>query len=317
MPHEILAQPPKTPVQVSPAPSTVSHVIEPLVQKTPEAPPAEPANIPKPDDIMKRIAENKASQPPAKTEVPEELKITLDDIKDPAMRQVLEEKKLNLEKYYNKRYMELAEKIKQTEAERQGLNTWTPEKVDKLVQDQNFIQAAQQRLQQQATLQAPAGYQGSPEEWSALSESEKKAIYGGISQVEAKVNGLLAQQEQLLRLQDDERIRQRIPDYNPLEVDQFTQDIQRGRISTIQLRELIWKAINHDKNVEQSYRFGFQDRQGDIRDKQVASTSSIGSASTQLSDEPPKRAENENSQTWFSRLAKYRLDQSKKATVKR
>lgn len=209
--------------------------------------------------------------------------------------------------------MELAEKIKQTETERQGMNTWTPERIDKLVQDQNFVQAAQVRLQQQSSLQAPQNYPGSQEEWSALSENEKKSIYGGLSNVEAKINNLLAQQDKLLLQQEDERIKAKIPHYDPVEINQFAQEFTQGKVPRERLRELVAKGLHYEKDVERSYQFGLQDRQGDIQGKKGASTLNPGTSNTKMADEIPQKQEGESPQTWFSRLGRYHLVQARRS----
>ena len=105
---ETIVQQPTTPQvrqPAHPASPSVSTVSQDIAPKAPVQ--TEVKGTPKTEDILKRMAEQKA---PEVAKAPDqEVTVSLEDIKDPVVRQLLEEKRLNLEKYYNKKYMENAD----------------------------------------------------------------------------------------------------------------------------------------------------------------------------------------------------------------
>jgi len=294
MPEQVTQQP----TQVAPAVSVADISTQPTTET------ASPQI--KVDDIVKRISTAKEEKP-QQTDITQQFK--LDEIKDPVAKSIVEKKIKDLESGYNKKYMDLAEQRKQVEQLKQQVesqNTWTPERIQQLLKDPNFNQAAQAVYQSQAQASAPVNWEGTPEQWSALSDSDKRAF----TDLQGKVNSLLSQQEQMRHAQEHERVKSRFPDYQPQMVESFQKDILDGRVNDEQIKELIWKAKNFEKYVDNAYRFGLEDRNGNLQEKLNGSTQPSGMKVEQVG-EKPMRAEGERTSSFIARLARWNMSQRK------
>lgn len=275
------------------------------------APAAEPKAV-SPTEIIQRIAKAEQVQPTPAPEEPQ--KVSLDDIKDPAARAVAEKKIRDLEAGFNRKFMSLAEEKKQVEALRQQLErdtnqVWTPQRLQEMLQRPDFAQAVQTAYQAQAHATPPGNWEGSPEQWSNLSDSDKQAF----RQLEGKLNTVLSNQEQAQHAQEHERVKTRFPDYNPKVVEDFYRDANAGKVSSERIKEMIWKAMNFDKYVENSYRFGQEDRQGNLQEKINGSTSPSNNVVRTTAD-MPTRNDGESTSSFMSRLARWNFTRIKKGS---
>lgn len=184
--------------------------------------------------------------------------ITLDDVRpsnddlsklDPATRKIVEDKLKNLESGFNKKYQAVADLRKKIEADGVQNDTWTPQRLQQYLNRPDFIQAAQ-ALQQQS---APQQWNGSQEEWSALTDGEKSQ-FAAMSQ---QINRQGQQMEQILTAREDELLKQQYPDYNPQLVDKLKSDLISGSYQAT--RADIWKVANFESAVERAYRLGQED----------------------------------------------------------
>jgi hypothetical protein len=203
--------------------------------------------------------------------------------------------------------MKLANEKKEVESLRQQLQAqtnqpWTPERVQQLLRDPNFAQAAS-LVQQSAP---PADWSGSQEEWSTLTPNEKRQF----SELRNEVTQLRLNQNRQLISSEEEKIRAKYPDYDPSNVERWYKDAAEGRIPEGQIRELIHKALNFEKYVEGGYKFGLEDRNVMLREK--ASGMSPNAVQTQTVTDIPKRAEGESSRSLFAKLARMRLANNQK-----
>lgn len=275
------------------------------VKPTPIAPAAaQPTPAPEtvtPENLMSRV-----SQPiPAAPETPESTfsSADIEKITDPTVKKAITDLYKSMQSGYDKKFKSVAEERKRLEDEKTAMfSTWTPEKVLQITQHPSFIEASKSLIQSQA----PSNWQGSQEEWSALSENEKAHI----ANLESRVNQLVTQQDQLELRQADERIKTKFSDYDPAKVERFQQDLIANRISAGEVRELIWKALNADRYIEQSYRFGQADRQGNVREKMAGSSTALNSNAV-VSPDVPQKEEKESSQSFFRRIAQARLAEAK------
>jgi len=156
----------------------------------------------------------------------------------------------------------LANIRKSLEKEKETISSWSPERVQSLLNDKNFVDAAQ-KLQQ---FQNPPQSGLSDEEWSALSEGEKAKF----KQIEQKVSQL----EQLNYLstlkQQDEQLKGRYANYEPTKIDEITQSLITGKVQAT--REDLWKVIDYENAVERAYKLGLQDRNNYNQEKINASS---------------------------------------------
>jgi hypothetical protein len=275
---------------------------------------ANAASTPKAEDLIKRMGTT-GSQPNANAATPPSLDPSdlgydprkIEEIKDPQARQLVEELKKSMERGYNNKFMKLANEKKEvenlrTQLEAQTNQPWTPERVQGLLRDPNFTQAAQQVQQSQP----PQDWSGSNEEWSTLTPNEKRQF----SELRNEVQSLRQNQNRQLISSEEEKIKAKYPDYDPNNVERWYKDAAEGRIPEGQIRELIHKALNFEKYVEGGYKFGLEDRNVMLREK--AGAMSPNNVQTQTVTDVPKRAEGESSRSLFAKLAKMRLANSSK-----
>lgn len=264
------------------------------------------ASEPKADDLIRRMGRAETSNTETITASSDTepssvgySQAEIDSIKDPYLKAQIQEKVKLLEKGYNQKYMKLANERKEVEALKQHLEQqtnqpWTPERVQALMRDPAFVQSAQSL---QAS-QPPVGYEGSSEEWSALSPNEKK-------QFAALNQAVQAQQFQLNRMlitSEEAKIKEKFPDYDSSKVEKFYADAAAGRVPEGYIRELIHKALNFEPYLERTYKFALQDRNATLSEKRQGSLTQ--GITTQTAQETPARKEGESSRTLFSRLAR-------------
>lgn len=196
----------------------------------------------------------------------------------------------------SKKFREAAEIRKELE------RPWTPDRVQQLLNDQTFVSSAQAIAQQQALQQNPQGSNMNDQEWSALTEGEKKQFYA-VQQNQAQLQG---QMNQILSRQEDTLLSQRYKNYNPQAVDEIRHGLLSGSMQAT--REHLWKVHDYDAAVRRAYELGKQDRQTDIQGKMQASSPQVGvnaSAAHEVGEKPKGMAASE----WFKRLARDRIKQ--------
>jgi len=226
--------------------------------------------------------------------------IKFDDIKDPKARALAEKRIKELEAGFNKKYEKIAEIRKDLESKiNQATNRqWTQEELDRALKDPSFVQLVQARQQQAAASAAPATWEGSTEEWSALTPEEKQQF--------AQLNNRLSAQEQImhdmLKTQEDQKLKELYPDFDPRVVDQIQQDLLAGRVQAT--REHLWKIANFESAVQRAYRLGLQDRGSNLNEKLIASNN-LPAHSVTPNGEVPEDIKKQG----FPAIAKFRLAQ--------
>lgn len=252
-------------------------------------------------DILKRSSAPKQEAP--KTD-PEEIQTQaeLDKITDPATKAIIEKKIKDLESGYNKKYQTLAQQRKEVEDLKLKLSSWTPQRLAEELRKPEFVQAMQ-TLQQQAP---PQQWDGSAEEWSALSPNEKQQF----QQMRNETQSLQAQMQKMLQAQEDVEIKKIYPDFEPQVVDEAIKGLRSGEI--VASRADIWKVVNHDKNVEKGYQFGYEDGYKKALEKLNGSTHIDSNLSMNLADEVPEEVRKGG----FSSIAMWRLGRSKNGSKK-
>ena len=282
-------------------------------EKVVEAPkPAEPTPAPiqepKAEDLIKRMGTKKDSSPAPASDEDKPLynSSDIEKIQDPQAKEIVKSLYKHFERGYNKKFESLAHERKTLEEERfrlQQMQSWSPERVAQELRNPAFVQAAQ--LYSQSV--APQNFTGSQEEWSSLSPQEQ----GAFRQLQGQVNQLVDLQSQQQIALADEKIKTQFPDYEPTKVDSFQKDILDGRVNQGQIRELIWKAINFEKSIEDAYRYGKEDRASELQSKMNASTSP--STTTTLQEDKPQMKPGEASSAYFRRLGQWNLSRMKLA----
>lgn len=233
----------------------------------------------------------------------------LENIKDPEAAKAWAEKAYkSFQRGAGQKYTEIAELRKQLSDQANQIaslqkqpDTWTAEKLQSVMNDPNFVAAAQQVLQTQQT-----------EDDSLMSEAEK-AQRQKVAQLERELSAIKQQNFSAQKQTQDEQLKTKYANYNPQAVDILTSDMISGKVQAT--REHLWKAMDYDDAVNRAYRLGLEDRKLDNQDK-INSMSAEGvDAQTQEGALP--REEKETGQQWFVRNALNRLVQSKKQTSKK
>lgn len=252
-------------------------------------------------NIHKEVS--KPEPTPTQVDAIADARATLDQIKDPVAKQILQDKITNLEKGFNQKYMTLAEERKALESERAKLNQpWTPDKLKSELQRQDFIQSAQMLQSEQAPANAPV----SQEQWSYLTPEERAEIMRPMMEMKREIDGLKIQNQSVMRDKIDTNMKSKWGDYDASKVDNFLGQVNNRQISDEQLIEMSWKALNYDRYVERAHKLGLEGRQMELQEKQQGSSYSSGNGHQSPQLDPPKREANESSPNFFKRLADWR-----------
>jgi len=279
------------------------QVAAPLIAPVTPEPVSTPLQVPQ-EDIISRAT--KVEIP--KVEIPKEpqeekfdykeYEQTLNSIKDPTQKAILEKAYKSFQSGFNKKFQDLADIRKQFESKSQEVTKWTPEKLQQEINKQDFIESAKAVME----TQAPANSNLTDSEYSMLSENEKAKI----KQLDAEIQNLKKlnqqtliqnQQENMKRL--DESLKTKYANYDPNAIDIITEDLMKNRVQAT--REHIYKAYYHDENVRRAYELGRQDERNGISVKK--DSASLPNSTANRKPEPLEPEKGENSLTYFKRIA--------------
>ena len=216
-------------------------------QKPEVAPEAPPVETPKVEEDLVTRASRLKPETQIKQELDDKFNINeLDSAIEKLPDQTLKEQVLGLKKSLikgeNQKYQEIANLRKQYEQELASRNQWTPERVQGLLQDPNFVTAARSIVERDNSND------------SILPEADRRKL----DQTNQAVQALMNQNQQLLKMQQDEQLKRKYADYDPEIVDKTVQDLSTGKVQAT--REDIWKVINFETKVRQAYELGKQDK---------------------------------------------------------
>jgi len=176
----------------------------------------------------------------------QELQSEIDKIKDPTLKAQIEGLRKSLQRGYNDKFQTIAEMRKDMERQLTETNLWTPEKIQRLLNDQNFVQAAQSVMQ----AQNPTNSGKSDEEWSTLTDTEKQRILD----LQNEIFILKQQNQQNSNAQQDEMLKARYANYNPQLVSKLKDDLINNRVRAT--NEHLWKVLDYDDGIKRAIEFG-------------------------------------------------------------
>lgn len=176
----------------------------------------------------------------------------------------------SLQRGYEKKFQDVATTRKEYEHKLGELSNWTPEKVQQLTQNPQFVKAAQQ----------VAGVQEGEE--SYLSDTDKKLI-NDMNDIKQQMSQTQLQNHNLLQKQQDATLTGKYANYAPDMIDTFQKDLIEKRYNAT--REDIWKVIDYEKMGERAYKLGLEDGQKGRTERSNAS-SIDGSPVTELDGGP-------------------------------
>jgi hypothetical protein len=262
--------------------------------------------------IVERVSKQSDTTPGVSVKPPEDsdFKFNYNDIEkitDPQAKEYAQQAYKSFQSGFNKKFEELASLRKELEQKEQEYSSWTPEKIQALLKDPSFVQAAQSATRQNAP--NPTGGELTDTEWSALTETEKQQFVD----VQNKVNSLVAQNNELLRSQQHDKLKTKYANYDSGAVDRMTNDLLVGKYQATV--EDIWKVMDYNKAIERAYELGLQDKKLSQQDK-LQATSPEGLSVTGGDSIPPKE-QNESNHDYFVRLANRRLRESQQRQLQR
>lgn len=253
MPPTIVQQPQPTAAPAASAPVSTTT--------TPTTVTIAPAEVK--ESVLKRAATvptNSAGTalPPTGNEPPK-VAISIEDIKDPIARQILEKKLEEANKGISEAFGKVgAEKSKYLqEIEKLKAETnrgWTPERLQQEINKQDFMQSA-------TTLQnslAPQGVQ--QDTWSSWSQEEKQAFQNQQRETQMLRAELQSMQQSQTLTAVDIELKQEYPDFDSVKVNQFYQKAQQNQLSPREMREAVYWATNGKALVERAYELGKSDK---------------------------------------------------------
>lgn len=157
----------------------------------------------------------------------------------------------------NKKYQEIADIRKDLEKKLSELSNWTPERVQALLNEPTFVNAAQTIMQSQN----PQGSGLTDEQYSNLSDAEK----GRIQKMENELTSLKNQNLQNVMAQQDSELKLKYANYDPQAIDDVLRDLNLGKIQAT--REHIHKIIDYEPGIMRAYEMGKAEGQKIISEK--------------------------------------------------
>ena len=278
----IVAPPQVTPVQPQQTPATV-------VEQQ-----AEPA---KQEDLVTRASKVNITSPQKKDEG-NPFGLTKEDYDKVQSDPTLSKFYKSMQADYVRKTQETAELKRQTEDKAKQLSNWTPERVQQLLNDQQFVQAAQQVAQSQN----PTNSGLTDQEYSALTKTEQAQL----SNMQQQLQSMQQQNWQMQQKAQDEQLKSKYANYAPDIVDTTVNQLVNGQVKAN--REYVWKAIDYDDAVRRAYELGKQDRVMETTEKQQA-TSLTGFQATPQNNITPTQGE--SNRDFFRRVAQQRLAEAK------
>ena len=207
-------------------------------------------------DLMTRISQFKVTEKKAEPieKSVEEHKLDdkfdyskLKEIKTPEeAKRWAEDAYKSFQKGYNEKYQSIAEMRKDLERKMTEQTNWTPERIQSLLNDQNFVTAAQSVM----ASQNPPNSGKSDEDWSALTESEKSRFLD----MQREINELKAQSQRATLSQQDEQLKSKYASYDPQAIDRLQQDLLSGRLNAT--REHLHKVLDYEAMARRAYELG-------------------------------------------------------------
>lgn len=278
-----------------------SGTVQPVVEKKTESVLPEP-------DLLTKVSKYKKQEVPVKENSDSFFDYKeIENIKDPIAKEVAIKAYKSMQSDYTKKTIDISnvrksseEKISSLEKQLQQDGNWTPERIQQLLNNPQFLTAAQQV----AKNQNPQGSGLTDEQYSALSDREKSEM----NALSMKVNQLEQANYQSLINQQDVQLKSKYEDYNSTKIDESLATL--AKVSPHQLREYVYKATLHDDHVKNAYDMGLQDGANKNKEKISAFSPSGGQAVN--GDNTITKDKGETDASFFVRLAQNRLAQFRK-----
>ncbi len=227
----------------------------------------------------------------------------IDKITDPVAKKFAEDAYKSMQSGFTKKTQEIAEQKRGFEQKLAEMQNWSPERIQReLLNNPQFLQAAQQVAQ----TQNPQNSGLTDEQFSALTPQEKAEL-AQVPTLKNEINQLKQVNYQAVIAQRDSQLQTRYPDYNPTQIDATIKEL--SQLSPLDIREHVYKSLKHDEDVAAAYELGRQEAKG-LNQQKINAITQNGSAAVN-SDGLPVREKGDTDQTYFMKMANFRLAQFK------
>lgn len=275
------------------------EILKPAVQAAHQTPP---------DDIVSRASgvklEAQDSTAPKEGNPTKDLNEHLATITDPKARKLVEDAYKSMQADYTRKTQDLASERKEMvslKAQLEQSGQYTPERIQQLLNDSSFVQAAQEY---QARMTKPSQANGagelSEEELSYLPPEQQK-LYQQQKQMQVTLANLQGELNQQKLQKEDVQLQSRYKNYDPKSVDDIYNGMMTGKIQAT--REHLWKVQDYDSAVHRAYELGKQDAKGITQDRVNGSTMSNGMNAATIQSDAPVKIKGEGFQDYWRRLA--------------
>ena len=264
--------------------------------------------VTKEPDLVTRVSQVKVEVPEVKTTEVKEPDFDFKDIEkiaDPVAKEYAEKAYKSFQRGFNQKFQEIADLRKTLESEKNQISNWSPERVQQLLNDQGFITAAKSVM----ATQAPTTFEGTQEEWSGLSETDKVKFHN----MEQEIHMLKQQNFLTKRVQEDESLKTKYVNYKPEAIDILTSDLLANKVQAT--REHLWKVYDYDDAVRRAYQLGKEDRQTDTKEK--VSSTSVEGITTTSSKEKPTPEKGESNRAFWDRVVLSNLTKLKEGQLRK
>ena len=262
---------------------TIQKEITPKVETQTETPAVQAPQ----EDLIKKVSqvklESEAKQP-EKAESENPFGLTREDWEKVQSDPVLKKYYASMQTGLVKKTQEFSNEKFHLQKKIEELTDWTPQRIQQLLQDPKFVEAAQNIIQQN-----PAG---STAEYETEEAKE-------IKQLKTRLASLEGTSFQTLMRQQDENLKSKYVNYDPQKVDIITNEMLTGKVQAT--REHLWKVLDYEDAIKRAYELGKQDRQQEIKTNIPAMSLSEGSPNI-TSGEKPEKLPNEDDRSFLRRI---------------
>ena len=258
-------------------------------------------------DLITRVSAVKPEEiiKPTGTEVtePEFDFKNIENIKDPVAKEQALAAYKSFQKGFNQKFQEIAEirKTLETQKVQKVDDKWTPDRIQTLLQNPEFVQAAQSIIGNPTTTNT--------EDNSLLTDKEKQKL----ATLEVELQQMKQLNWQTIKAQQDTQLKTKYANYDAQAVDTLTSDMLSGKYQAT--REDLWRAYDYESGIKRAYELGKLDAKGVIKEK--TQTTSIDGLTTVRADNQVQPEKDENSRDFFRRLFINNLEKTKTAEIRK
>jgi len=233
-------------------------------------------------DLVTRASQVKVEPKPTQVNEPEFDYKEIEAIKDPVAKEIALKAYKSFQRGFNQKFQDIASLRKDLENKSQEFSNWTPERVQSLINDPKFVEAARNVV-------------GTQNEQTYETETDKK-----VKELENQLNQLKGQSVLQTFKQQDEEIAKRYANYNPKKVDEITAEMLSGKVQAT--REHLWKVLDYEDAVQRAYQLGLEDKKLNLNDKISSASYSPNSTTITSSGEKPMPEKGESDRDFLKRM---------------